>query len=123
MNIYFKNTHPDVHATVIARAEKKISVLSKHLDEGQFEAQAYVEITKATGSHNSEAAWRTSINVDVQGERFHAESAQHTPEKATDRAINEIRSELRSYRERQRATTRKSGSFWKALQQRDIRTQ
>ncbi|KND49587.1 MAG: hypothetical protein AB203_00705 [Parcubacteria bacterium C7867-008] len=123
MNIYFKNTHPDVQTSLISRAEKKINSLSKQIDEGRFEAQTYVEITKATGSQHSDAAWRTSINVDIRGERFHAESVQNTPEKATNRAINEIRSELRTHRERERVTERKDGSFWKTLQQRDFSPQ
>lgn len=120
MEIYFKNTHQDVPAQLLARAEKRLEKLGKVIEEGRFEAQAYIEITRATGSHNSDAAWRASINVDARGDRFHAEAVQGTPEKATDRAIDEMRAELRTHRERERRVRRKADGFWKSLLHNDF---
>jgi len=119
METYFKNVHPDVQQKLISRAQKKIERLAKNINEGQFEAQAYVEITKVTGSQHSKAAWRTSINVDVRGDRIHAESVQDTPAKATNRAIEELQSAIRSQQQRERTTLRKRGSFWKSLLRQD----
>lgn len=119
MEIYFKNVPADLDKNLVSRAEKKIERLAKLIDEGKFEAQAYIEISKVTGSQHSEAAWRTSINLDARGDRFHAEAVQDTPEKSTDRAIEEMESELRTHQARERTVRRKGGSFWKSLLRQD----
>ncbi|HEV7121428.1 MAG TPA: HPF/RaiA family ribosome-associated protein [Candidatus Paceibacterota bacterium] len=121
MEIYFKNTHQDVPGQLLARAEKRIEKLGKLIDEGRFEAQAFMEITKATGSQHSDAAWRATINIDVRGDRFHAASVQNTPEKAADRAIDEMRSELRAHHARERRIRRKADGFWKSLLHNDFK--
>lgn len=122
MELYFKLIHPDVPKQLIARMEKKMARLGKLIEEGKFEAQAYVEITRATGAHHSEAAWRTSINMDVRGDRFHAESTQATPEISADRAVRELQSELRAHHQRARRVHRKADGFWKSLLHSDFRS-
>jgi ribosome-associated translation inhibitor RaiA len=119
MEIYFKLIHQDVPKELIDRAEKKIERLGKLIYEGKSEAKAYVEITKATGSQHSDAAWQAIINVDANGDRFHAEAVQDTPQKAADRAISEMTSELRKHQARRRSLNRKANGFWKSLTQRD----
>lgn len=118
MDIIFKNIHSEVHPTVVSRAQQRIERFGKIIDEGAFEAQVYVEINKANGSHHTGKIWRTSINLDIQGERFHAEAVQDTPERATDEAIRELQSELHKHRAKERSLKRKGGSLWKSLQQR-----
>jgi ribosome-associated translation inhibitor RaiA len=122
MEIYFKLIHQDVPKGLLTRTEKKIARLDKLTGEGKFEAQAYVEITKATGAHHSEAAWRASINVDAAGDRFHAEASEATPERAADRAVRELESELRTHHARERSIRRKANGFWKSLMQNDFRS-
>jgi len=122
MEIYFKLIHPDVSKVLVDRAEKKMQRFEKLIHEGRSEAKAYVEITKATGSQHSEAAWQASINVDSNGDRFHAEAAQDTPEKATDRAIAEMMSELRDHQARARRVNRKANGFWKSVMQTDFKS-
>lgn len=116
MEIYFKNTYPGVSKKLIDRTQKKVAQCSKLIDEGQFEAQAYIEIGRASGAHQTGSIWRTTINVDTRGERFHAESVQDTPEKATDRAVSELQNELRKYRARERTLRRQGNSIWKSFQ-------
>lgn len=116
MEIYFKNTYPGVRKALIDRTQKKVERLSNLIDEGQFEAQAYIEIGKASGAHQTGAIWRTTINVDTRGDRFHAEAIQDTPEKATDRAVRELQSELRKYRAREQTLRRQGNSIWKSFQ-------
>mgnify|MGYP001558160313 CR=1 FL=1 len=120
MQIHFKNIHPGLEAQVIPRAQRKIERLSKLIDEGRFETQVSVELQKETGSKQSAAAWRASINLDARGERFHADTVQSTPGAAMDRAIAELQAELRTHRTRMQTDQRKNGEFWKLLLQRDV---
>lgn len=116
MEIYFKNIHPGVTQRMLDRAEKKIERAGKIIDEGRFEAQAFMEIGRISGSQTGDKVWRASINMDARGERFHAESVQDSPGKAADRAVGELQSELRTYQAREKTLRRKGGSIWKSFQ-------
>jgi ribosome-associated translation inhibitor RaiA len=117
MEISFRNMHHAISQKLIERTEKRIQRLGHLIDEGKFEALAFVEINKATGAHRTGNVWRASINLDARGDRFHAEAINDTPEKAADRMVRELQSELRTHRMRERSIKRKEGGLWKSLQQ------
>ncbi|SRR6266481_2605050 len=121
MEIYFKLIHPDVRNSLRVRAERKLQKIGSLIGKEDLQTQAFIEITKATGAHHSEAAWRASINLDAHGLRFHAESVQNSPEKATVRAIDELRSELRTHQARERRMHRRANGLWKSLLQKNFR--
>src|SRR5581483_7663749 len=120
MQVYFKLIHPDVQKQLLGRAQKKLLRLRRLIDEGQYEAQAYVEIVRATGSQHSQTAWEARINLDARGQRFHAKALDETPEKALERAVRELRSELRTHHARERSLRRKADGFWKSFMHGDF---
>ena len=122
MEIYFKLIHPDVQKQLLDRTEKKMQRLAKLIPADSYETHAYIEITKETGAHHSEAAWRANVRMETRDGRFNATSTQRTPEKAADMAVNEMQSELRNHRARARSISRKADGFWKSLTQGDATT-
>lgn len=97
------------------RAERRLKKLERFLDETKLDAHAYVEINKATAAHHSGDIWKTSINLDVTGTRYHAEAVSDHPEKATNRAISEMKIELQRAHARDRMLRRKQHSIWKSF--------
>lgn len=121
MQVHFKLISKEVPGKLLARVEKKLLRLRKRLADSLYAVQAFVEISKDSGSTHSEKAWRASVNVDAQGDRYHAEAAAATPEKASDRMIKELEAELRTRRVRERKLERKAEGFWKSLLHNDFR--
>lgn len=115
MEIYFKNIHEAITQLLIDRAETRLKKLERFIDETKLEAHAYVEINKATAAHNSGDIWKASINLDVAGTRYHAEAVSDHPEKATNRAINEMKIELRRAHARDKMLRRRQHSVWKTF--------
>jgi ribosome-associated translation inhibitor RaiA len=115
MQIHFKNIHEAVPKRLINRTERQVLKLDKMLHEGTFESSAEIEITKAAGARHSERAWRASINLDSNGDRYHTESTNETPALATRKVIDELKTELRRSHERARDVRRRSRSIFKSL--------
>jgi ribosome-associated translation inhibitor RaiA len=115
MEIYFKNIHEAISQRILNRTEVRLKKLEKLSDEGGFESHAYVEIGKATGAHNSGDIWQTIINVDIKGERLRAEATADHPERATMRALAEMKKELRRTHSKEKMLRRRQHSVWKSF--------
>lgn len=120
MQINFKGTNYDLPQHVSEHARKKIESLSKYLGKETDRARAYADLGKETEAHQNGAIWRADINFDVDGTRFYAKAVEDSIEKAIDRSVNELASELRTARKRQQSLVRKGGSIIKSLMQRGV---
>lgn len=116
MNTHFKNTDQALTLALERRAEQKLAKIARYIDEGTFEAQAFVTVAKATGAHQSGDVWEASINVDTKGDRYNASAVRDTAGKALDASLIELANELRKARAREKTLARKEGGIWKAVQ-------
>lgn len=116
MNIHFKQGEAEpLSATFVSRTESKLMKLGKFIREGTFKPQAYVDISRESGSNSSDSMWRTSINVDIPSGRVNAQATADTPEKATDLALRDLKRELRRVNDKERSYARREASFWKSF--------
>lgn len=118
MNITFRQVSKELSDTLVARAEAKLSSLSRLLHEGNDEPFVYVDIERESGATNSESLWRASINLDSSGELFNAVSTGETPNKAVEVAIKELKREVRKAKGRQKSLARRGHELLKRLRQR-----
>jgi ribosome-associated translation inhibitor RaiA len=105
-----------IDGNTLERVRRRVERLARFLDEGRFEAQAFVEVNKDVGSHHSGDVWHASLNLDTRGDRLHSDAMGDRPEKAANKAISELAAELRRYRTRERDTGRKANGMWKKMQ-------
>ena len=115
MQIHFKGTNYDLPGNISALAKKRVEGLTKYLGKGKENARAYVDLGKETGAHQNGNIWRADINFDVDGNRFYAKAIEDSIEKAIDRSVNELASELRTAFKRQQSLVKKGGSIIKSL--------
>jgi ribosome-associated translation inhibitor RaiA len=117
MNIQFRQGSEDISQKLIDRAGAKIGKLSRLINERNYEAQVHVDIERESGSHSSDRMWRTSINLDLAGDRFNASEVGDTAEKATDLAIKELKHELQRAKAKSGTTAKREGGLFKRLMQ------
>lgn len=115
MNIKFRQGSEELPQKLIDRAQIKIAKLSRFITEGNYEAHAYVDIERESGSQKSDALWRTTVTMDMAGDRKLATETGNTPEKATDLAIKELKRELRRANKKRTDMIRKGALVLKRL--------
>lgn len=119
MNIKFRQGSEELSDRLIERAQAKIAKLSKFIDERNYEALVYVDITRESGATNSESLWRASINFDLAGDRYNAVGTGNTPEKATDLAIKDLKREVRKAKGKHMSIVRRGYEALKQLRRDD----
>lgn len=117
MQINFKGTNYDLTPEISAHATKKLEGLKKYLKQAEETTYVYVDLGKETEAHQSGRIWYADINVDWDGKRFYAKALEETLENAIDRAVNELKSELATAREKRQSLIRKGGLMFKNLMQ------
>lgn len=120
MEIHFKSTlskedEHEVSKNPTAFAERKIRPLKKYLKGVDEVTQVYVELGKATAAHQTGAIWRTQINLDSEGKRYHSDATADKLETAIDKAVKEIEAELRTAKQRTRTMMRRGGGALKSF--------
>jgi ribosome-associated translation inhibitor RaiA len=118
MNVQFKNTHGGLSGKVQARIEQKLTKLSRMTDTSEQSANAFFELERAIGSHQTGQVWQATVNIDAQGHRFHATELADSPQKAANAVLREVTTEVKKALGKRRAMARREGGIWKALQQR-----
>ena len=114
MEIHFKSAHTkdvedEITSDVTAHAERKLVLLKKYLRKKDGITQVYVEFGKVSESHQSGNIWRTQINLDSNGKRYHADATGEQIKAAIDKAVSEIEVELRKAKQRNENMLRKGG--------------
>jgi ribosome-associated translation inhibitor RaiA len=117
MQIQFHQGSGEISDRGLARAQIKLSKLSRFINETMFESQVRVDVERESGSQNSDSMWRTSIRLDVAGDHFNASETADTPEKALDLSIKELKRELRRANAKTTAARKKGGGILKRLLQ------
>lgn len=118
MHIQFKNTDGGLSTKLQERVEKKLSKLGRLTDTRDESANAVFSLERSVGSHQSGNVWEASITIDSHGHRFYTSELSDLPEKAAEKVLKEIRTELKKAKGKQQALTRREGSFWKRMQER-----
>lgn len=115
MNIQFKNSDGSLKGPLQDRIESKLAKLSQLVDTPTQTANAFFELERAVGSHQSGEVWQAIINIDSDGERFHTSELAETPAKAADIAIREITTEIKKVKGKKRALMRRGGGAIKSM--------
>ncbi len=118
MHITIRHGSEIILQKTLDQAEKKVQKLSRIIGERNYEAQAHLDIRKESGSQNSERMWRSTLTIDMAGDRHNASGISSTPEKAIDQSIKEVKSIIRDAKSRQMASMKRTGGMFKALRQR-----
>ena len=117
MNITFRHGSESISEKLVRRAEGKINGLARFINEQNYEAQVHVDIERESGSQSSDSMWRTSINLDLAGDRFNATETGKTPEKSTDLAIKELKGEITRARTKKQSLFKQGTNMLKRLRQ------
>ncbi|HEX8591565.1 MAG TPA: HPF/RaiA family ribosome-associated protein [Candidatus Paceibacterota bacterium] len=120
MNIQFKNSSGGLSGRLQERIERKLTKLSRITDSETNSANAFFELERAIGSHQSGEVWQVVINIDADGSRFHTSELAETPQKAADKALKEIQTEIRKARGKERTLVKRGGGILKSLRQRFV---
>ncbi len=115
MNIKFRQGSEELSQKLIDRAQIKIAKLSRFITEGNYEAHVYVDVERESGSQKSDALWRSTVTIDMAGDRFLATETGSTAEKAVDLSIKELKRELRRSNKKRTDIIRKSALALKRL--------
>lgn len=115
MNITFRQGSEKLSKRLIDSAQAKLSGLSRFISERNYEAHVYVDVERESGSNNSDSLWRSSINLDLAGERFNALCTAETPDKATELAIKELKREIQKAKGKRMSLARRGSELLKRL--------
>lgn len=121
MNIQFKNLHGGLSSKLQDRIERKLAKLSALADTRASTANATFSLERAVGSHQNGDVWESTVVIDANGTRLYASGLDESPDKACEKVLREIRTELKKERGKRRSVARREGGFWKGLQQRFAR--
>lgn len=114
MQIDFKGTNYELQSEITALAQKKVETLGKYLGRDRDNARAYIDLGKESEAHQNGKFWRTDISVDSEGTRFYAKAVEDSMEKAIDKAVAELGTEIRRTRRREQSLVRKGGGVIKS---------
>ena len=114
MEIHFKSAHTkdvedEVTPEIISITQRKIISLKKYLGKTDVVTQVYVEFGKATEAHHSGNVWRTQINLDSRGKRYHATAVAENIQMAADAAIKDLEATLRKNKQRGESMLKRGG--------------
>ncbi len=120
MEIHFKVAHsPEIEREVTEeitnRAEKKLIALKKYLGKKDEVAQVYVELGKISEAHQNGDVWRTQINLDCDGKRYHSAAVAEQQQASIDSATHELEAELRKAKNKSEGMLRRGGGILKSL--------
>ncbi len=115
MEITFKGTQYDLPQKVTERASSKLQTLKKFLGSSADVAIAYVELGKETNAHQSGDIWFASVRIAFAGQSYTARALEDSIETAIDRVVNEMSTELKRARHRDRSLFRKGGQAIKQM--------
>lgn len=115
MNITFRQGSEQLSKKLMDRAQAKLLGLSRFITERDYEAYVYVDVERESGANNSDSSWRSSINLDLAGERFNALRTADTPDKATELAIKELQRELKKAKGKRMSMVKRGNELLKRL--------
>jgi ribosome-associated translation inhibitor RaiA len=115
MNIQFKNSHGGLSPALQERIERKLAKYARLTDTKEHSANAYFELEKAVGSHQTGDVWQATLNIHANGNRFHVEELAETPEKVAGKVLREIFRELKRERGKRQALVKRGGSLFKNI--------
>ncbi len=119
MEIYFKTSHKsdvqEVTPRITSLATKKLNGLKKYLEHRKNVARVYVELGKVSEAHQQGNIWQAQVNLDCDGERFHAGSTGENLESAIATAITELEREIKKARQYHHTMLVKGGGVLKEL--------
>jgi ribosomal subunit interface protein len=118
MEIHFKSAQSvenEVTPKITSIAQRKLTTLKKYLGKYDGVAHVYVEFGKDSSAHANGAIWCTQINLDCEGQRYHAKATEETLEGSLDKAMSELESELRKAKDRKQSVLKKSGGMLKSI--------
>ena len=119
MEIHFKRGHTEeveqeCTEILLEQTQRKLLGLQKLLGK-ENASQVYVEFGKDSGAHHSGKVWRTQVNLDCNGKRFHADATGEKLQISADLAINELKAELMTESKKTKSKQREEGGAVKAF--------
>ena len=118
MLLQFKNSRDEISEELEERIERQLTRLSRYTGKNDAAAQAFFEIEREVGSKQTGDVWRASVNVDAEGNRYHASELADSPTKASDLVLKELRREMRRAKSKERTLVRKGNAMWKSFSRR-----
>jgi ribosome-associated translation inhibitor RaiA len=124
MEIHFKRAHTqDVEdectPKLLDQLQNKLMALEKFLgrteNNGASMSQVYVELGKVSESHTTGNYWRTQINLDSAGKRYHSDATDQSLKAASDKAITELKAEIQKATKKEQTMFRKGGAAVKSM--------
>lgn len=118
MNVQFRNEDGSITGALQERIERKLAKLSLLTDTDDESAVATFDLEREVGAQQSGTIWKARITITANGTQYHAAERDDTPELAANRALKEIRTEVRRTLGKRRALIRKGGGLFKRLTRR-----
>lgn len=98
MNLDIQSIHFDADQKLLAYVQKKCDKLDQFFNN-ITDGRAYLKVTKPQAKDNKEV----EIKVNVPGETFIGKAQADTFEAATDLAVDKVKGQLKSYKEKLKA--------------------
>ena len=115
MEIHFKHLDVEVPKAVQDRVDRKLTKLEELLGHAARNAHAYIEISRASGAHQNGQIWQAILNLDADGKRYNAHANGDSPHKASDKALYELRQEVRKARTKIHSQVKRSRPSWRSM--------
>ncbi len=120
MQLHFKTSHASPEEEVVftkatSVAERKIRLLKKLLANQDEITQVYVELGKESEAHQKGNVWRTQINLDSGGKRYHADATAENIENSITTSVEQLETELRKAKQKRQSMLRRGGEAVKSL--------
>ena len=120
MEIHFKSAHTadvekEVTLEITSKTQRKLLALKKYLGKTDAPTQVYVELGRATEAHLNGEVWRTQINLDLRGKRYHTDKTAETLLASIDMAVKDLEAELRKAKQKHESLLRQGGSLVKSI--------
>ena len=120
MQIHFKISHneeveKEATEEVMEKMKRKLNGMKKYLGKKDELVQVYVELGKSTEAHQSGNVWRTQINLDFKGQRYHVDTTAEHLQAAIDFAVRDLESEIRKATQKGKSMLRRGGGALKSF--------
>jgi putative sigma-54 modulation protein len=115
MKLDIKATNLEITDAISSYVEEKLGDLEKYIPNIKLPLEGKVELARTTLHHKTGDIFRAEINISVPGELLRAEAEMGDIYAAIDAVKDQIREEIKAYKERFITRDRKSGRLAKFI--------
>lgn len=95
-----KGTNLDLTDAIKAYVDERLKAIEKIVQDFEPTVEVTINVEKTTNHHNKGEVFKADMVVQVPGERFHASETAEDLYEAIDRVKDQMRRQLKDYKEK-----------------------